>query len=114
MGVITAMHILSRVDDVIEVASYFNVPLDIYDVNSVDPSRTASSALLTSGELQELKDGYIFENVTQHDIVGKDADDIYELLIDAYTDYEQDTLDNAYSSAYTDYVGKSYSGGTWS
>lgn len=107
--------LLSVGKESVTAAMYYVVPADIYSPTSVDPNRVPKGTQLNATELQDLKDGKLFEYLCTITITeGTPIAEVAVALDQAWTDCQEDasTLYNKLFGLAT-YIGYHRDAGVW-
>jgi hypothetical protein len=112
------IEIISVTDQEVGLALYYPVPAHLYSVASKDPSRVPLGNGLNAQELQDLKDGKLFELEKS---VSPEAKTQAEMraAIEKTWDSSKSQAKTAYKQAYSymnlpNLVGKKWDGNSWS
>ena len=103
---------LSKSGQDLYVVAYYPVPDAIYDESSVDPTRTPASNRLTTPEINNLKNGRLFEVLATVDVSGKDEAAVKTRIENLYASGESNAM-NQYKKQFSDYVCQSWDGDIW-
>jgi len=102
------LEIYGETNGVLQIALYYPVPVNLYNSLSVDLTRTPAGTLLTTPELQALKNGRLVEVLTTLPIDSKPVNELRRELEDLWQD-KRETARRSYIQAFN-YVGRSWDG----
>ena len=104
------IEILSRGNNDINSAMYYEIPSDIYSPDSVDNSRKPAGVALSPQELKDLKDGHLVEVLNSTPVGNRPMTVLQTGLEKVWQDGEDNAIQQ-YNNDYT-YVGQVWDG-TW-
>ena len=96
----------------VNVALYYPVPSAIYSPASVDTARTPAGIALNATEIQDLKDGKLFEYIDSLNVNGRTLPQM-RVALEKLWDDRKLTAKDKYIDDYK-YAGRSWDGTTWS
>ncbi len=99
----------------VTVAFYWPVPVGDQLTGADDQARTPAGSALSAPEIQDLKDGKLYEQVRSFDTSGHTLAVMKSRLESLWTSLQDEALD-AYRAAYRlkDRVGSTWDGASWS
>lgn len=106
------IEILSADRDVAVCAFYYPVPVGSRLAAAADAGRTAAGKRLSAQELQDLKDGALFEVVIPLSVRGMTAAQARSRLQNSWTEHQSSAL-AAYTEKYR-FLNLAWDGSTWS
>ena len=104
------IEILSRSNNKINSAMYYEIPADIYSPESVDNSRSPAGVGLSPSELKDLKDGRLVEVLDSTTVGNRPISELQTALERVWENGKDSTIQQ-YNNDYT-YIGQIWDG-TW-